>query len=165
MLHTLRWTESDEGRKFWASTLFMPLFLLLIGATSQLQSLRFGAIPSVSTYQLGKSLAVSDIASLSDSSGTVKVSTPYSLSNTSQQQRILVKVASDLPSTLGITVSIDQPTGITSDGPVRADGTDRSLVSTLQRGSYTGQLHYAIEGTLPQQANGAINVIYTLNAS
>lgn len=144
------------------------LFLIAIGCpvlATQQQSLHYSAIPSVTTYQLGKSTPVADIASLSDGSGTIKFSSPYSLSNSSGQQRILVKTTSDLPSSMAIRVSIDQPSGVISDGPVSMDGTDRSLVSNLLRGSYTGQLHYAIDGEFSSKTRGTIKVLYTLNAS
>lgn len=150
---------------FWA----MPLGFFLIDESviaSVQQNLHYGIVPSTSAYQFGETTKIDNIAGLDDGSGSIKFATPYSLSNTSSSgsQKILVKVVSDLPSTVALKVSIDQSTGLSTDGQVNMDGTDRSLVSNLQHGSYSGQLHYQIDGELTN-AKGDIRVTYTLNSS
>lgn len=149
--------------------LLLGLFWTWRADSDVTQKLRYGAVPFAGGYQLGSSSPITDIPTMSSDgkSGTVKVNSPYRISsNSNESRRIMVKVVTALPDGCAINVDMDRPPGLqTQSGGVDMDLIDRNLVTSMERGSYQGTLHYAIKGDLGRAKNPKIEVLYTLSVS
>lgn len=129
------------------------------------QSLTYGAVPALSTYQLGRVLPISGLDTSQLQMGTdVQAQSPYTVTNNSASEAriILVKIETPLPEGCSIEIGMDASPGLSTSNAVSADKVDRGLVDTMQKGSYQGKMHFNIRGNITGVANNNITILYTL---